>query len=225
MAQVPVAFRNPKDDYDMILVPAGDAIIGSDENDPDASADERPQITVDLPAYYLGLYAVTNEQYREFVRATGHRTPGPPNWSKPVWDGLSFPREVANHPVVCVSLDDAAAYCEWAGLRLPTEIEWEKAARGADGRVFPWGNEWDPSRCHSSANKGHAGPVPYMTPATREAAATGATTRWQATRGSGPGGATIRGPTRSTCAEKSHCHSLGCQSMRTTSPSAAGGRH
>jgi formylglycine-generating enzyme required for sulfatase activity len=164
MAQVPVAFRNPKDDYDMILVPAGDAIIGSDENDPDASADERPQITVDLPAYYLGLYAVTNEQYREFVRATGHRTPGPPNWSKPVWDGLSFPREVANHPVVCVSLADAAAYCEWAGLRLPTEIEWEKAARGADGRVFPWGNEWDPSRCHSSANKGTRGTCPVHDP-------------------------------------------------------------
>jgi formylglycine-generating enzyme required for sulfatase activity len=85
---------------------------------------------------------VTNAQYLEFVRATGHGAPKH-------WEGGKIPEGTEGFPVSYVNWSDADAYCKWAGGRLPTEIEWEKAARGTDGRLFPWGDDWDARRCRN----------------------------------------------------------------------------
>jgi len=128
-----------KDSAEMILIPAGEFIMGSPEGEGDD--DEHPQHTVFLDAFYIDKYEVTNAQYKQFMDATGHRAPR--DWR----DGRFNQPE---QPVLNVSWEDAKAYAEWAGKRLPTEAQWEKAARGADGRKYPWGNEWDGSKCNSS---------------------------------------------------------------------------
>ncbi len=102
---------------------------------------ETPQRTVTLDEYEIDKYPVTCEQYSRFCDKTGRPTP-------PYWKGRPYPAELANHPVVEVSIHDALAYCQWAGGRLPYETEWEKAARGIDGRSWPWGNQFDAAKCH-----------------------------------------------------------------------------
>ncbi|NCC58436.1 MAG: trypsin-like serine protease, partial [Synergistales bacterium] len=124
----------------LLLVPAGEFEMG------DGKDGDNPKHRVHLDAYYIGKYAVTNAQYAKFVRATGHR---PPN--NTIWDDSKF----ANHPVVNVSWDDAMAYARWAGCTLPTEAQWEKAARGPKGYVYPWGNSWDPSKLRHGGNRGN----------------------------------------------------------------------
>lgn len=94
-----------------------------------------------LPGFYIDVYPTTNADYERFVAATGH-TP-PPHWC----DGR-FPQKLANHPVVFVTWHDAQAYATWAGKQLPTSAQWEKAARGPHGDVYPWGNQPTPAKCN-----------------------------------------------------------------------------
>ena len=124
-----------KDGMEMVYVPAGAFEMGSD----DGADDEQPVHKVTLDGYWIDRTEVTNAQYQVFVSAKGHRAPTRCDWGEPTYEDGNK----SDHPVVCVSWDDASAYCEWAGGRLPTEAEWEKAARGTDGRVYPWGNEFD----------------------------------------------------------------------------------
>jgi formylglycine-generating enzyme required for sulfatase activity len=115
----------------MVLIPAGSYTVGRDLDD-DL---EKPAHKVDLKAFFIDMTEVTNFQYKEFVDATGYRQPKG-------WENGIYPVGRANWPVTEVSWDDAVKYAEWAKKRLPTEAEWEAAARGAEGRTYPWGNAW-----------------------------------------------------------------------------------
>jgi len=138
----------------MVVIPAGAFWMGRD----DGNDDEHPRHRVELDAYAIDRYEVTNALYQRFVAATNHRAPGlaNPNVSENLLRDLTG----ASQPVVGVSWHDADAYCRWAGMRLPTEAEWEKAARGDDGRAYPWGEPWDPSRANSKeSGLGRTAPV------------------------------------------------------------------
>ncbi len=122
---------------DMVLVPAGSFVMGSDTTLPDCQ-DERPAHSVDVSAFYIDRTEVTNGQYRAFCDATQRAYPSNPGWDADYF--LSKP----DYPVVYVSWQDAGDFAKWAGKRLPTEAEWEKAARGTDQRTYPWGNDLRP---------------------------------------------------------------------------------
>lgn len=146
----------------MVYVPQAEFSMGSEDGDPN----EKPPHNVSLDDYWIDQTEVTNAMFQAFVTATGYRTSaedigqsrayqpgeytpsaekwilvGGANWMHPQGPDSSI-EGLENHPVVQVSWNDAAAYCQWAGARLPTEAEWELAARGTDGRVYPWGNGW-----------------------------------------------------------------------------------
>src|SRR5262245_39651560 len=146
-----------RDDVAMVLVPAGEFVMGSD--DVEADSDERPAGPVFVAAFRIDQVEVTNGRYRRCVEA-GECT-------VPTASALDDPTR-GDHPVVVVSWRQAVTYCRWAGKRLPTEAEWEKAARGVDGRVYPWGDRLDAGRANvgytpGTAAVGHhaAGASPY----------------------------------------------------------------
>lgn len=116
------------DGASMVLIPAGPFLMGSN----DGLSNERPEHHVTVDAYYIDQFEVTARRYQKFVESARHGLP-------PRWDDEPA-RTLSDLPAVGMSWTDAAAYCTWAGRRLPTEAEWEKAARGTDGRRYPWGH-------------------------------------------------------------------------------------
>lgn len=130
-----VAESMERDPAPMVEIPAGSFIRGSSHNT--GRADEMPRRTIYLRAFMIDKYEVTNAQYLDFIAATGHKEP-----LNVYGDGSLFEvKGIARLPVVQVTWHDAADYCQWVGKRLPSEAEWEKAARGTDGRIYPWGDE------------------------------------------------------------------------------------
>jgi formylglycine-generating enzyme required for sulfatase activity len=151
---------HPVDGAEIVLIPRGEFLMGSEHPSelyvnvarvrdggivaidlPEDVAfskgnDEMPRRRVYLDEYWIYRFPVTVEQYQKFCTLTGHAMPKKPLWG---W--------IARHPIVNVTWEDADAYCRWAGCSLPTGAQWEKAARGADGREYPWGNDWDPLKC------------------------------------------------------------------------------
>jgi iron(II)-dependent oxidoreductase len=140
---------------EMVRIPAGSFLMGSDKKlDRTAYQPELPQHKVYLDAYDIDKHEVTTVQYLKFVLANG-RDPLI-DWQ---YNGGNFQEVMANHPVMHVSWFDADAYCKWAGKRLPTEAEWEKAARGEDGRIYPWGNQMAGLSRSNFGRTGLSGPV------------------------------------------------------------------
>ena len=126
----------------MVEIPAGEFTMGNDGGDDD----EKPAHTVTLEAFEIDMFEVTNADFAKFVEETGYQTEaekaGEMGWR-------AYAEDKDNYPVVKVTWNDADAYCQWAGKRLPTEAEWEKAARGEEGFIYPWGNEWDPAKVNA----------------------------------------------------------------------------
>ncbi|MEE9591174.1 MAG: SUMF1/EgtB/PvdO family nonheme iron enzyme [Thermodesulfobacteriota bacterium] len=152
--------------HDMILIPAGEFIMGSDEVDSEMLAqrfgmvrppflNEHPKGKVHLDDYYIDKYEVTSRQYKEFINAISYK---PPHY----WVNGNYPAGTDDHPVFYVSWFNADTYCKWRGKRLPTEAEWEKAARGTDGRRFPWGAEFDQKKTNSLGLHGGTKPVGHF---------------------------------------------------------------
>lgn len=123
----------------MIAIPAGEFTMGSDHEV------ERPPHTVSVEAFEIDQFEVTSEEFAKFVEETGYVTDaekaGDTSWR-------FYAKDKPKHPVVKASWNDAKAFCEWTGKRLPTEAEWEKAARGTEGFVYPWGNDWDVNKAN-----------------------------------------------------------------------------
>lgn len=120
----------------IVLIPGGEFIRGAPYREGGGGIDEDPPSRVYLPDFYIDQYEVTHRQYKRFIDATGYKSPV-------YWKERKYPSGKDIFPVSYVSWYDAVSYCNWAGKRLPTESEWEKAARGTDGRRYPWGEKFE----------------------------------------------------------------------------------
>ncbi len=141
--------RQPPPDLEpMVLVPAGEFLMGQDAGA--NASDESPQHKIWLGDFYLDRTEITNAQFKAFCDATSRIYP-----NNPMWDSGYFLGK-PDHPVVNITYEQARAYCAWARKRLPTEAEWEKAARGVDGQLYPWGNVWDPERANLTGDESKA---------------------------------------------------------------------
>ena len=158
--------RQPALEGDMVPIPAGHFIFGTDKKDEAAEAlslgipkpwyaDETPEQKIFLKSFYIDRFEVTNERYKVYRDDVG--AVPPPNWKND-----SYPEGQKTHPVVWVTWFDAANFCQWAGKTLPTEKQWERAARGSAGSQYPWGDTFDPtfaSLPQSAGSKNQPGPV------------------------------------------------------------------
>jgi formylglycine-generating enzyme required for sulfatase activity len=158
-----------KDLMPMVYVPAGNFVLGASDSDTLAREDEKPQVVVFMDAYWIDQTEVTVAQFQDFVSDTGYKTDSERGCCKGLYDqpggmvfvpvqvfvkkatwklpeGTGAPSALPRRPVVQVSWNDAVAYCKWAGRRLPTESEWDKAARGTQGLIYPWGNVFNEDR-------------------------------------------------------------------------------
>lgn len=165
---------------ELIRIPAGNFLFGAVNADPEHEVTQR---SIHLHEFWIGSSPVTNAQFARFVEATHYRTTAEDTGFSRVWAGSRWVEveraywqrpegsqsninDRLHHPVVCVSWFDAQAYCEWAGLRLPAEKEWEKAVRGPDGRLYPWGSEPPtPQRANFAMCQGTTTPIGQFSPA------------------------------------------------------------
>jgi len=166
---------------EFLRIPKGKFVMGSKDDNEMAQDREKPQHTVELSDFWMAKFILTNQHFAEFAKATSYRTTAEEKGSGYVYGGKEWKdtkgaewkhplgpksdlKEKSDHPIVLASWDDAMAYCKWFNefykpelgdllLRLPSEAEWEKAARGAYGNEWPWGNEFDPNKCNSSEGK------------------------------------------------------------------------
>jgi sulfatase modifying factor 1 len=140
----------------MVLVPAGEFTMGSSEEQVKKAGEqyggafvyegEQPLRQVQVDDLFIDIHPVTNKQFKEFLDATGYRPQGnryQKMWFLRHWADGTYPPGKAEHPVTYITWHNAQAYAKWKGKRLPTEAEFEKAARGTDGRLWPWGDEFD----------------------------------------------------------------------------------
>lgn len=128
----------------MVYIPGGEFLLGSDQGDDPFS---KPAHTVKVQPFFIDTTEVTNEQYMRFTDATGHNAP-------PIWINGTFPTGEARFPVRGVDWNDATAFARWSDKRLPTEAEWEFAARGISGNLYPWGNAWDAAKANAGSTDG-----------------------------------------------------------------------
>ena len=147
----------PRDSVEMVYVPAGNFLMGTSQADLAFYEDffplrkakryvnEMPQRTVYVDAFLIDIHEVTNRQYQKFLAETGYQ---PQDYVH------TPPHDNPDYPAMVMVWEDALAYAEWVGKRLPTEAEWEKAARGTDGRIWPWGSEWDDTRLSGNDGTG-----------------------------------------------------------------------
>ena len=131
-----------RDGVIVVRIPEGPFLMGSEH--PQSEADERPSHQVVVDEFLIDKTEVTWRQYAKFASSEGHALPPSPMWG-----------QLPHYPLSFVTWEEAEEYCRWVGGRLPTEAEWEKAARGTDGRDYPWGKEWDPTRCNSISGGMH----------------------------------------------------------------------